>query len=93
MWGHEIEDVSIGRNGLIERVIWRNLYPPEEVEEDVEPVPTIGSISCAALLCCNDQQCDKDVFCAINDSGLVFDGGLVVDNVSYSATKNSVDTY
>ena len=39
-------------------------------------------LACLALLCCNSQKCDRDVFCAINDCGLVFDGGLVVDSVS-----------
>src|SRR4051812_38336835 len=40
-------------------------------------------VPCIALLCCNYKQCDRDVFAAINDSGLVFDGGLVVDAVSF----------
>lgn len=39
-------------------------------------------VPCIALLNCHQQLCDYDVFCAINDCGLVFDGGLVVDTVS-----------
>jgi hypothetical protein len=37
------------------------------------------TIICHALLCCRPKQCDVQVFEAINESGLVYDGGLVVD--------------
>jgi hypothetical protein len=40
------------------------------------------TLNCASLLFCNNRQCDWDMFTAINDSGLVYDGGLVVDEVS-----------
>ena len=36
-------------------------------------------LECCALICCSKEQCDVDVFNAINDSGLIFDGGIVVD--------------
>lgn len=39
-------------------------------------------IECATLLCCMRKSCDADVFTAINESGLVYDGGVVVDEVS-----------
>lgn len=39
-------------------------------------------LACMALLCCTNSVCDRDVFSAVVDSGLVFDGGLVVDTVS-----------
>lgn len=38
-------------------------------------------LACMALLCCTNSVCDRDVFGAVVDSGLVFDGGLVVDTV------------
>ena len=40
-------------------------------------------ISCKTLLLCsNPSQCDLDLFTAIKDCGLVFDGGVVVDKVN-----------
>jgi hypothetical protein len=40
----------------------------------------VPNLDCIALLLCHSAQLpDKDVFTAINESGLVFDGGLVVD--------------
>lgn len=44
---------------------------------------TVGNmevhVPCSTVLCCGPKQCDRDVFTAVNDSGLVFDGGLVVN--------------
>jgi hypothetical protein len=37
-------------------------------------------IPCTGLLLCNTRQCSRDVFMAANDSGLVYDGGMVVDD-------------
>jgi hypothetical protein len=48
--------------------------------ESKAPEPLM--IACMALLLCNNAVCDRDMFAAIVDSGLVFDGGLVVDTVS-----------
>lgn len=55
--------------------------------ESVSVVEETGElrIMCMALLCCGQMQCDRDVFAAVNDSGLVFDGGLVVDAVRWVA--------
>jgi hypothetical protein len=39
-------------------------------------------INCIALCFCagqEQQSCERDIFAAINDSGLVFDGGLIVN--------------
>lgn len=47
--------------------------------ESKAPEPVM--IACMALLLCNNAVCDRDMFSAIVDSGLVFDGGLVVDAV------------
>jgi hypothetical protein len=48
--------------------------------DDPNAIPS--HLSCIALLMCGSkeyQSCEKDIFSAINDCGLVFDGGLVVD--------------
>ena len=40
-------------------------------------------VSCKTILFCNNPSCcDIDLFSAIKDCGLVFDGGVVVDKVS-----------
>ena len=44
--------------------------------------PQFVKLECATLLCCMRRSCDADVFSAINESGLVYDGGVVVDQVS-----------
>ena len=41
--------------------------------------PLTMTLTCTALICCGEKQCDADVFAAINESGLVYDGGVVVD--------------
>lgn len=41
--------------------------------------PKEECIECCALFCCSTEQCDIDTFRAINDCGLVYDGGVVVD--------------
>ncbi|OWZ21862.1 Adenylate kinase [Phytophthora megakarya] len=38
-----------------------------------------GLISCSWLLCCQHNDSDADIFRAVNESGLVYDGRLVVD--------------
>ena len=50
---------------------------PKAGDADNQPVPF--SLPCKALICCGQKQCDADVFAAINESGLVYDGGVVVD--------------
>ena len=46
--------------------------------------PQFVTLECATLLCCVVKSCDADVFAAINESGLVYDGGVVVDEVRIS---------
>lgn len=41
-------------------------------------------IECSTLLLCSNYQCDVDVFTAVNESGLVYDGGVVVNEVIYT---------
>jgi hypothetical protein len=57
-------------------------------EQDSRRSSTVGgsygrrsTVKCTTLLCCGQKQCEADVFAAINDSGLVYDGGVVVDEV------------
>jgi hypothetical protein len=38
-------------------------------------------LECSTLLLCMNAQCDVDVFAAVNESGLVYDGGVVVNEV------------
>lgn len=38
-------------------------------------------IPCNTLLTCNEKVIDFDLLAAVNDAGLVFDGGIVVDEV------------
>ncbi|RYH29030.1 DUF4821 domain-containing protein [archaeon] len=85
-----IGEVVLSRTGFIQAV---DLYEvatttsvtaiKQETKQEFTPVPQ--SLSCSALLLCGGseyQSCERDVFAAINDCGLVFDGGLVVDIVS-----------
>mmetsp|Transcript_25436 Transcript_25436/g.42865 ORF Transcript_25436/g.42865 Transcript_25436/m.42865 type:complete len:1363 (+) Transcript_25436:41-4129(+) len=79
---HEILDVQFGSP----------LGAESEEEQIIEGLnirhyPTAGSVMghkddvlpCCAFICCSNEQCDVDVFAAINDTGLVYDGGVVVD--------------
>ena len=63
--------------------------PEEEDDEDNDellkkksdkPVgPEAIKIACLAFIGASKLMCSVDVFSAVNDSGLVFDGGIVVD--------------
>ena len=52
--------------------------------------PQFVTLECATLLCCVVKSCDADVFAAINESGLVYDGGVVVDEVRISVLSFSL---
>jgi hypothetical protein len=55
-------------------------------QESKEYTSPPATIACTALLMCNGpeyQSCERDIFAAINDCGLVYDGGLIVDTVSF----------
>lgn len=81
-WQSAVAEVSLSRNGFLQSVELKDISVREETKMDAQP-PT--RISCSALLLCADakyQSCERDVFAAINDCGLVFDGGLVVDLVT-----------
>ncbi len=94
-WKNTIAEVSLSRNGFLQSVelkeigIFGGVRAESKVGESANPT----RISCTALLLCAGpqyQSCERDVFAAINDSGLVFDGGLVVDLVSSIIISNCV---
>jgi hypothetical protein len=62
----------------VQQVLSNSRNQPQPESKAPEPL----MIACMALLLCNNAVCDRDMFAAIVDSGLVFDGGLVVDTVS-----------
>jgi hypothetical protein len=84
--GWQLENTQFAKNGHLNTVTIRPIRKLEknalgdfiETKEEVEVPAT--SISCDALLCCMNKQCDADIFAAVNDSGLVYDGGIVVDD-------------
>ena len=55
---------------------------PENTETDEIASEVVDEvIQCGALLFCNNMQADIDTFSAVNDAGLVYDSGIVVDAV------------
>lgn len=70
-------DVTLSANGnVLEGITIRRNPPKNSIMGPKEEF-----IECSVLLCCSNEQCDIDTFAAVNDSGLVFDGGVVVDEV------------
>jgi hypothetical protein len=94
-WGYAATDVQFGPRGKVSHVGMKSLITrkaaaaksgratmgaPGANNESKSDEP--ASLACASLLFCYNKQADWDMFTAINDSGLVYDGGLVVDEVS-----------
>lgn len=93
-WGFGVADVHMSQTGFLNSIELKRsaeLLPKparrgqhnsdhdyQETKSADEPL----YLACMALLCCTTCVCDRDVFSAVVDSGLVFDGGLVVDPVS-----------
>ena len=50
----------------------------EETKDETMPYDEV--VMCGTLIMCEKFNADVDVFSAINDSGLVYDGGIVVDS-------------
>eukprot|EP00602_Paraphysomonas_sp_CaronLab_P013359 CAMPEP_0185043622 /NCGR_PEP_ID=MMETSP1103-20130426/43004_1 /TAXON_ID=36769 /ORGANISM="Paraphysomonas bandaiensis, Strain Caron Lab Isolate" /LENGTH=1284 /DNA_ID=CAMNT_0027583819 /DNA_START=406 /DNA_END=4260 /DNA_ORIENTATION=+ len=82
-WNSQILDVDYpshdeliaeGGTGVIDGLSIRK-YPPKNSVMG----PKDEFLECSTLILCADLQCDVDVFTAINESGLVYDGGVVVD--------------
>lgn len=40
------------------------------------------TVDCGCLLLCGNYECDTDIFSAVNDAGLIYDGGIVVNEVA-----------
>ena len=79
-WGHHLSDLALSVNGFLQTVHLerRSLVTDAEAAETLRGHQV--TVACVALLLCHTAPLpDKDVFTAINESGLVFDGGLVVD--------------
>lgn len=103
-WGFGVADVHMSQSGFLNSIELKrssellpkaaprsgqrtnddDVHAQNEHKSAEEPL----MLACMALLCCANSVCDKDVFTAVVDSGLVFDGGLVVDAVSYSFFLN-----
>ena len=93
-WGFGVAEVHMSHTGFISSVELRRSSELRHLQqllvqngggglqEHKSGMENGVMLSCLALLCCTNSQCDKDVFNAVVDSGLVFDGGLVVDTVS-----------
>ena len=76
--GYEITDVEFSDDLLIRSVSIQEIKNGSNDAKTSRPL----SLSCGTLLSCADKGCDYDIFSAINESGLVYDGGVVVDQVS-----------
>jgi hypothetical protein len=82
-----VGEVSLSRNGFLQSIELKEVGfsdGPRVSNRADTANPT--RLSCTALLLCAGQQfqsCERDVFAAVNDCGLVFDGGLVVDLVMF----------
>jgi hypothetical protein len=93
--GCEINDISFSRKGYVEGIVFEKTEVVEvdidneskmndEDEDNMEgkiPEKITSEIELTAntVILCVRKACDADVFAAINDSGLIFDGGIVVD--------------
>lgn len=89
-WNSNISEVSLSRNGFLQTV-----EIDQKIDDSLAIINADGEkkdsessnirVNCSALLLCSGedyQSCERDIFAAINDSGLVFDGGLIVNMVS-----------
>lgn len=93
-WGATVADVHMSHTGFLNSLELKRTVETTVVPVVVgknQPQPETKSepimVACLALLLCNNAVCDRDVFSAVVDSGLVFDGGLVVDTVRVDAGR------
>jgi hypothetical protein len=78
--GFEVSNIELASNGCIEAVkIVKNGAIEENKDNGNTSKAAAVSLPCSSLLCCRKKTCDVDMFSAINDSGLIYDGGIVVD--------------
>ncbi|OQR99966.1 adenylate kinase [Achlya hypogyna] len=76
--------------GVLEAVEYQPATPTG-VDDAGNPFapPPVARLPCDLLLCCDRNDVDQDAFRAINDSGLVFDGRLVV-NAAFQTSDPSI---
>lgn len=70
------EAVQSGETGTIEGV-----YVRVSPSKNSVMGPKEEFIECSTLILANNYQCDVDIFNAVNEAGLIYDGGVVVDQV------------
>lgn len=102
--GFAIVDVNFSHTGKVASVVLKDKNfnekfveeqklagkPRSRTEEKEDGDDGTRLIPCLSLLCCGPKQCGPDVFTAVNESGLVYDGGLVVDEVRVHSLRNIV---
>lgn len=81
-WNTSIIDVNLNKSGFVQSIELNQIpiIKQDDSEEFFAVAP--AKVNCGTILFCNGQKnisCDRDMFAAINDCGLVFDGGLIVD--------------
>jgi hypothetical protein len=93
-WGFTVAEVHLSHTGFLSSLELKRTFdaPPaatfgrtqhQNAHSGEAKSSDLVMVSCLALLLCTNSMCDRDVFTAVVDSGLVFDGGLVVDTVSF----------
>ena len=80
---HEVKDVTINGQNRLESLTIRKIFTKEDIAAahlaGKELVDEVTELQAFTLLTCSSKSCDPDLFTAINDSGIVFDGGVVVN--------------
>lgn len=76
-WGSDLKDVSTNKHGFIQDISIRSLFEDPAAEDS--PKSDTKLATSALLLCYKRFSCTRDVFFAVNDAGLVFNGGMIVD--------------
>ena len=95
-FGYDIIDVMMSPQRQLDGVLIREVISEMQtgIGEDSKLVDQengiIRTLACSSLLCCLKKTCDFDTFAAINDAGLVYDGGVVVDKASYFSIINEL---
>eukprot|EP01041_Mallomonas_annulata_P004244 gene4244-8440_t len=76
---HEIVTVSKSPAGYVSSVTVRPCSVTNHNNNNEDRNNNLQDFPCGTLLTCNRMMCNVDIFTAINECGLVYDGGVVVD--------------
>jgi len=76
----KVLDVALSNAKLLDGVLIETITEPHPDDLTPKVVKSEHHLSCGTLLCCTELSCELDTFTAVNESGLIFDGGLIVDN-------------